>query len=104
MGPTTRAQRNSTSAPQEFTSCSLVKTKTTIRLPSDFDATVKALLQTAPPPAGDPFTRKQKPKRRRPPRRSGSGLEGSTRTLGGSRRVCGAVARDQVRCVVIDSD
>jgi hypothetical protein len=34
---------------------------TTVRLPADFAATIKALLRTPPPPAGDPSTRKQKP-------------------------------------------
>jgi len=36
-----------------------------VRLPKDFEATVKALLQTPPPPVGDPSTRKQKPKKAR---------------------------------------
>jgi len=35
---------------------------TTVRLPSDFEATLGALIRTPPPPAGDPSTRKQKPK------------------------------------------
>jgi hypothetical protein len=37
--------------------------RTTVHLPQDFTATVKALLQTPSPPAGDPSTRKQKPKK-----------------------------------------
>jgi hypothetical protein len=34
-----------------------------LKLPKDFEATIKALLKTPPPPAGDPSTRKQKPKK-----------------------------------------
>jgi GNAT superfamily N-acetyltransferase len=37
---------------------------TSVRLPADFEATIKALLKTPPPPAGDPSTRKQKPKKK----------------------------------------
>jgi hypothetical protein len=34
-----------------------------IKLPPDFKANLDALLRTPPPPAGDPSTRKQKPKK-----------------------------------------
>lgn len=34
-----------------------------VRLPADFRAVVGALLKTPPPPAGDPSTRKQEPKK-----------------------------------------
>lgn len=36
-----------------------------VKLPegASFEDTVKALLRTPPPPAGDPSTRKQKPKK-----------------------------------------
>jgi hypothetical protein len=37
---------------------------TSVRLPADFEATIKALLKTPPPPAGDPSTRKQQPKKK----------------------------------------
>jgi len=36
---------------------------TTLKLPSDFAATVKALLQTPPPPPDVPGSRAAKPKR-----------------------------------------
>ena len=35
-----------------------LNTDTTVKLPADFKATLTALLQTPPPPAGDPSTRK----------------------------------------------
>lgn len=43
---------------------------TTVRLPSDFKATLDALLRTSPPPAGDPSTRKvvKKAAKKRKPR------------------------------------
>jgi hypothetical protein len=34
-------------------------------IPLDFETTVKALLQTPPPPAGSPGSRKAKPKARK---------------------------------------
>jgi hypothetical protein len=36
-----------------------------LKLPPDFLKNVDALLKTPPPPAGDPSTRKQRPKRKR---------------------------------------
>jgi hypothetical protein len=39
-------------------------TNTTLKLPGDFRGVVKALVKTPPPPAGDPSTRKQKPKKK----------------------------------------
>lgn len=43
---------------------------TTVALPRDFDATLKALLRTPPPPAGDPSTRKGRTKKKAaPPKR-----------------------------------
>ncbi len=38
-----------------------------LKLPHDFAATIKALLKTPPPPAGDPSTRKKEPKPVRTP-------------------------------------
>src|SRR5665213_2678090 len=40
------------------------KQDTSVRLPPDFEATIKALLNTTPPRAGDPSTRKQTPKKK----------------------------------------
>jgi hypothetical protein len=40
-----------------------------LQLPPDFAKTLNALLRTPPPPAGDPSTRKQKPKTKRPAKR-----------------------------------
>jgi lipopolysaccharide biosynthesis regulator YciM len=39
-------------------------TDTTLKLPSDFSATVKALLNTRPPPTADEISRVKSPKRR----------------------------------------
>jgi hypothetical protein len=43
----------------------MAKREPPVRLPADFEATVRALLKTPPPPAGDPSTRKQKPKKKK---------------------------------------
>ena len=57
-----------------------------IRLPADFSATMKALLGTAPPPAGDPSTRKQKPKKKKAaPRKRKAALTPTRRQKGKER-------------------
>jgi hypothetical protein len=45
---------------------------TTVRLPADFAATVKALLGTPPPPTGDPSMRKVAPKKARKKKKAAS--------------------------------
>jgi hypothetical protein len=44
-------------------------TDTTLKLPSDFSATVKALLNTPPPPPATEILKAERPKRKGPKRR-----------------------------------